>query len=840
MSSFLNRMQASVKRTLQFVGGATMLYYFGSNAYELYRSRLPDRMVLCLSLNGPLVEKLPDGDLRLFVRGPQAHALVVRDVVDTIHAASKDPRVRGIVCRIGPLFSGRASHIAEIRQAILDFNASDRPAPASVLARQHTAAHVSAAVDASIVGASTSGSSSNMGDGSAAAIAVDVGEAQTTESIQRLAVAGSDLAEKMSRVTFMQAYHRDRRFSICSVDTFGELMGGLLPYYLASAFQQVHVMPEGFVSLADLRAEQPFLRQMLGKLGVSFKVVRREKYKTASNSLICDAYTEEDREQIGKVISDLRAEIVRDIAAARPAVDPASLDRLLRAGAPLTAAQAIKEGLVDGFMYADQIVAEACRMVSHERPDLQAIQPPSPSPASSSQLPLPTSPTQSSQPTLQQQVAQQQQLPQQQQFNSAKAKAAREVLVPFTQYSLILQNKRFKDARITLRAAPYVALINMDGIITRESAIEVCDNLERALWDEKAKAVVLRVNSPGGSAVASASILHMVRSLKESNKPVVVSMGPVAASGGYYVAAQASRIVAHPTTVTGSIGVIITYPNVQELLRKAGVNVDVVELGDNNSGGGSGGNRARNNNTEDSSSSTNSNSNSNSRNGSGPQPALGSLSSMARPLTPEEEAILERDATAVYTTFMRKVADGRELTMSAVQQIAQGRVWSGRDALRVGLVDELGTLDSAFAAAKRLAGLEAVDAAVQLREIKDPGTPLQQLLQSLTRMKPAPRRDDPRYYWTHAGRGSVSSGGSSSGSGLVVAAAAAAAASAILSAAEGDNASSAGAATATAAAAAVAVQSAAPGQASLLAGTLQLLQQPGAVQMFDDRVLTTP
>lgn len=177
------------------------------------------------------MEKLPDGDLRLFVRGPQAHALVVRDVVDTIHAASKDPRVRGIICRIGPLFSGRASHIAEIRQAILDFNASDRPAPAaSVLARQHTAAHISAAVDA--------GSSSSIGDGSAA-IAVDVGEAQTTESIQRLAVAGSDLADKKSRVTFMQAYHRDRRFSICSVDTFGELMGGLLPYYLASAFQQV-------------------------------------------------------------------------------------------------------------------------------------------------------------------------------------------------------------------------------------------------------------------------------------------------------------------------------------------------------------------------------------------------------------------------------------------------------------------------------------------------------------------------------------------------------------------------------------------------------------------------
>lgn len=162
-------------------------------------------------------------------------------------------------------------------------------------------------------------------------------------------------------------------------------------------------------------------------------------------------------------------------------------------------------------------------------------------------------------------------------------------------------------------------------------------------------------------------------------------------------------------------------------------------------------------------------------------------------------------------------------------------MWSGRDALRVGLVDELGTLDSAFAAAKRLAGLEAVDAAVQLREIKDPGTPLQQLLQSLTRMKPAPRRDDPRYYWTQAGSGSVS------GSGLVVAAAAAAAASAILSAAEGDSASSAGAATATtAAAAAVAVESAVPGQASLLAGTLQLLQQPGAVQMLDDRVLTTP
>mgnify|MGYP002780937359 FL=1 len=171
--------------------------------------------------------------------------------------------------------------------------------------------------------------------------------------------------------------------------------------------------------------------------------------------------------------------------------------------------------------------------------------------------------------------------------------------------------------------------------------------------------MVLRVNSPGGSATASEIILREVRLLQEAGKPVVVSMGNVAASGGYWIASQADAILAQPTTITGSIGVFGIFLNLEDLGTKVGVNWDGVKTAE-----------------------------------------LADIFTSTRPKTEAELAILQRTVDAIYDSFLDRVAEGRELERPVVAELAQGRVWSGKAALDLGLVDELGGVNAAIATAE--------------------------------------------------------------------------------------------------------------------------------------------
>ncbi len=228
-----------------------------------------------------------------------------------------------------------------------------------------------------------------------------------------------------------------------------------------------------------------------------------------------------------------------------------------------------------------------------------------------------------------------------------------------------------------------IALIRLEGVISEEGQFtlspaitpeRVSELLERAAEDEKIKAVVLRINSPGGSAAASWEIARMI---KDFQKPIVVSMGDTATSGGLYISVYADKIIANPNTITGSIGVLSEVFIVEGLLEKLGIEAEVIKSGEHKD-----------------------------------------MIAGLRPLTPKEREILQRICDELHEEFVRAVAEGRKMEEEEVRRIATGEIFTGRRALELGLVDELGGLEEAIEAAADLAGLEP--GAYEVEELEIP------------------------------------------------------------------------------------------------------------------------
>jgi protease-4 len=244
---------------------------------------------------------------------------------------------------------------------------------------------------------------------------------------------------------------------------------------------------------------------------------------------------------------------------------------------------------------------------------------------------------------------------------------------------------------------PAVAVLRIEGTIVNgrsrglplrgglSGAATVTELVRQAAEDRSVRALVVRIDSPGGDALASDLIWHSLVELRRRGKPVVISMGDVAASGGYWIAAAGDAIVAQPSTLTGSIGVIGIKPDLSGLLGKVDAQLVTLKRG-----------------------------------------ARADLFSIARPWTPDERAAVERHMTAAYGLFLDRVTEGRKLPRPDVEAVAQGRVWTGRQALERKLVDQLGTLHDALALARRKAGL-APDEAVELRHLEPPRGPLEEL-----------------------------------------------------------------------------------------------------------------
>jgi len=413
-----------------------------------------------------------------------------------------------------------------------------------------------------------------------------------------------------------------RRAGILTVawaETFGEVGRGSVPYYLATAFEQIWLQPSGDVSLTGVASEVPFLREALDKVGVTPELAQRHEYKSAADVFTQRSFTPAHREMTERIVASLTDQIVDGVAAAR-SLDRGTVRDLVDR-APLFSEEALAAGLVDRLGYRDEIHAAVRDRVGGD-PVLQYL-----------------------------------------------ARYVRSATGP--------------SRRLTVRKPRVIALVHVHGPIhlgrsgrgpfTGRSAGSdtVCAALRTAAAADEVAAVVLRVDSPGGSYVASDAIWREVRRTRETGMPVVVSMGPVAASGGYFVSMGADEIVAEPATVTGSIGVVGGKAVVSGLTERLGI-------------------------------------------GHGAVPG-GRHSLMFSPLhhfSDEEWERLGAWLDRVYADFTAKVAEGRGLSAARVDEVARGRVWTGADAAAVGLVDRLGGLAVAVEAARERAALPPAPAPV--------------------------------------------------------------------------------------------------------------------------------
>jgi protease-4 len=422
-------------------------------------------------------------------------------------------------------------------------------------------------------------------------------------------------------------FRRAGKPAIAWAETFGEFTRGNLPYYLATAFDTIWLQPTGTLGLTGPAVEQVFLHDALAKVGVNFQSAKRHEYKSAADQFTETGFTSPAREDVERLIESVAEQVAAGIAATRGKT--AEQARELFARGPFLAQQALDEGLVDALGYRDEVY-DAARVTAGPDAALLYLQ----------------------------------------RYHRMHA----------------LTNVQHGVAR-RLRSGlheQYVALVYAEGVIRSGrsgrgpgggsgiGSDTIGAALRAATADERARAVVLRINSPGGSATASDAIWREVVRARGAGKPVIVSMGDVAASGGYFISAPADVIVAQPGTITGSIGVILGKPVLRDLLGRAGVNSEVIAEGDN-----------------------------------------ATMFSLARPFTPDEWDRINVWLDAIYADFTRKVSEGRRLPLERVDELARGRVWTGTDAVANGLADEVGGLHDAISIARRRAGL-AADAPVRV------------------------------------------------------------------------------------------------------------------------------
>jgi protease-4 len=415
------------------------------------------------------------------------------------------------------------------------------------------------------------------------------------------------------------------------------------------------MQPSGSVGLIGFASNAMFLRDALDKAGIEAQFVARGEYKSAANLFTEGGFTDAHREAVTRMLESVQEQVWQAVAESRE-IDAAALDALADRG-PLLRDDAVTAGLVDRIGFRDEAYARIAELVGVE--DVSDEDTP---------------------PRL---------------FLARYAGAARPRLAPPM------------PSVPGRRPKPTFAVVTIDGTIVNgrggpnflplgtpsAGGDTIAAALREAAADDSVSAIVLRVDSPGGSVTASETIWREVKRACERGKPVVASMGAVAASGGYYVAMGADAIVANPGTITGSIGVISGKLVVRHLKDRLGVGSDAVR--------------------------TNANAD---------------AWSIDVPFTPQQRAHREAEADLLYTDFVERVAEGRKLSAEAVDVVARGRVWTGADALARGLVDELGGFRTAVRRAKVLAGL---DEDTEVRIVGYPGSSLLDMLRPRASSQPA-------------------------------------------------------------------------------------------------------
>jgi protease-4 len=407
------------------------------------------------------------------------------------------------------------------------------------------------------------------------------------------------------------------KLTVAFAETFGEFGGGTIPYYLASAFERICLQPSGDVGLTGVALEQRFFKGALEKAGVGYEAGQRHEYKTAVNTFTQDHMTEPHRESMSRIVESVTESLVAGIAEGRQ-LDPGKVRELIDRG-PFTSAEAQEAGLVDELAYRDEVYDEVKRAAGGEAHLLYVSK-------------------------------------------YARSAAVKKLPNPMADgVALIHGTGMIKGGRSGRSPLGGGGAMGSDTISAAFRA---------ARRDEHVKAVVFRVDSPGGSYVASDTVWREV-TLTRKVKPVIVSMGDLAASGGYFVAMAADVIVAQPGTLTGSIGVYGGKPVLAEMLERFGVTSEMVAAGAN-----------------------------------------AGMFSLSRGFSPEQWERINAWLDRIYDDFVGKVAQSRDLTRERAHELARGRVWTGADAKASGLVDELGGLEDALALARKRAEL-ADDAPVR-------------------------------------------------------------------------------------------------------------------------------
>ena len=381
-------------------------------------------------------------------------------------------------------------------------------------------------------------------------------------------------------------------------------------YFLCSVADKVFLNPQGTLSLTGMASQTMFYKEILKKFGVEMMIFKVGTYKGAVEPFMLDKLSDANREQIQSYMDCIWKNVTAGIVEARN-ISVAEVDDFANRGyAFADASKAVECGLVDELKYRTEVEDYVEELSGQSDKKLKTA-------------------------------------------DISKIKSIKTTEKEKDDHIAVL----YAEGEIVAEQQPFS--FNAEQVITEN----IADELAKLKDDDDVKAVVFRVNSPGGSAFVSDQIWHQVVELKKV-KPIVVSMGDVAASGGYYISCAASRIIAEPNTLTGSIGIFGMFPNVSGLLDKVSLTTDVVKTN-----------------------------------------TYADLGDTYRPMRDDEKALIQSFVERGYDTFLTRCADGRGMTKEAINEIGQGRVWTGEQAKERGLVDELGGIDKAIETAAELADL---------------------------------------------------------------------------------------------------------------------------------------
>ncbi len=398
-------------------------------------------------------------------------------------------------------------------------------------------------------------------------------------------------------------FKKSGKFVAAYSDTYTQVA-----YYLASAADKVYLNPEGNLEMLGLKAQIMFYKGALDKLGINAQIIRHGKFKSAVEPYMLEKMSPANREQFDALLGSIWSSMTSEISKSRN-IPTEELNNIANNMSVTDGKSALKAKLIDGLLYKDELITKLSTFAKLE-------------------------------------------------------KGKEPEAISITKYDFVaVKDEKFSHDKITIIYANGEVVMGSDGKNLSEK--EISNAIRDARKDEKTKAIVLRVNSPGGSALAS-DIIWREMELARKVKPIVVSMGDLAASGGYYITAPANVIFAQPTTLTGSIGVFGVLFDVQKGLKeKIGISVDVAKTHSH-----------------------------------------ADLGSPFRALTTNENQVIQMEIERIYATFTEHVSKGRRLPVSYIDSIGQGRVWSGIMAQKIKLVDKLGGLSDAIAEAAKLAKLK--------------------------------------------------------------------------------------------------------------------------------------